>query len=68
MTIKKRQTMMEFQQGLIDSGQITTCTNCINWKERPMSGKTMICGKWDQTPPPDVIVVGCNQWEFDIPF
>lgn len=53
---------IEFQQGLIDNANITTCTNCEYWESK--SG----CQKWEMMPPPEVLVVGCEEWMFKIPF
>jgi hypothetical protein len=46
-------------------GAWQTCLNCVSW--RP---DTEACGKYAQTPPPDVLVAGCEDWIFvdDVPF
>lgn len=56
------------QRRLIDANIWRTCLSCLYWEEIPMSGRTMICGKFKQTPPPQVIVHGCREWDNDIPF
>ena len=68
-----REQRINFQQGLIDAGHITTCTNCEHWALRTVIGEEdlveiQLCRKCDQTPPPDVIVVGCEEWVYNIPF
>jgi len=60
--------MIAFQERLIRTGQWRTCINCEYWTEIPNSNRTMICGKWGQTPPLEVIVVGCPEWIDRIPF
>lgn len=69
----KREQFIEFQNGIIESGNITTCTNCEHWAERTVIGEedlveVQFCRKWDMTPPAKVIVVGCENWSHAIPF
>lgn len=64
----KQEQLIEFQERLIRTGQWATCLNCEHWVEIPMSNKTMTCGKYNQTPPLEVIVVGCSEWVDKIPF
>lgn len=58
----EREQRIKFQQGLIDNAHMTTCTNCDQWD--PKNG----CQKWEMIPPAEVIVVGCEEWCFKIPF
>jgi hypothetical protein len=61
-------TLEKHQRRLIDAHIWRTCLNCINWYEVPMSGKTYVCQLYKATPPPQVIVHGCRDWDDDIPF
>lgn len=58
-----RQQEIQFQQKMIETFNLKTCTNCVDWDK-----KAEQCGKWKQLPPPSVIVVGCDAHENDIPF
>lgn len=51
------------QHRFILAGAWQTCLNCVEW-----SGE--VCRKYNVTPPPDVLVVGCEGWfdVNDIPF
>ena len=53
--------IVEKQKILIDSGNWCTCINCDSWNENK-------CQLYDITPPANVIVNGCEHWQFDIPF
>lgn len=39
------------------------CLNCNEWSE-----KQGLCWKFNQVPPPDVVVVGCVEWLGTVPF
>ena len=75
MNFKTEQERTAYHEKLTDIQKLVvrqsgwrTCLNCINWREVPMSGQTMICGLYKATPPPNIIVHGCRDWEDDIPF
>lgn len=65
---EKNAAILKHQETLLKAAIWRSCINCINWQEIPMSGRTMRCGLYKQTPPPNVIVNGCRDWEDDIPF
>jgi hypothetical protein len=52
--------MIKFQNRLIVKECWHCCKNCINW-----DGK---CKLYNTIPPVEVLVVGCENWEYDIPF
>lgn len=81
-TLTPRQKEIKMQKDLISIHSIKTCTNCEHWGEKVIvvargempngvieSEKTEYrCMKWKTLPPPQVIVVGCEDHEDDIPF
>nr|AYD82554.1 hypothetical protein ART_00085 [Achromobacter phage vB_Ade_ART] len=67
-TLAYRPLKIEFQQSLIRTGNLSTCTNCIYWSTNINRNAEPRCSKYKVVPPPDVIVVGCEEWEMDIPF
>jgi hypothetical protein len=55
------------QTALVDVGFWHTCLNCKHFTIR--GSTTPHCLKWDQTPPPEVIVFSCVvEWEPTTPF
>ena len=38
-----------------------SCSTCDQWAVHE-------CGKWNETPPDEVIVNGCDDWEMKVPF
>lgn len=56
-------TRVAFQRELIQSGAIHCCVNCDMFKH----GQCTQFGE-PQTPPPDVIVMGCEYWQIYLPF
>lgn len=46
---------------------LQNCLNCVHWQKGD-ANKPQGCTKYRQLPPPDVIVHGCEQHDFDIPF
>lgn len=72
-TVNKRKdeehaAIVKHQQLILRVNHWRSCLNCINWMEKPMSGKTFYCLLYKAIPPPDVIVNGCRDWDDDIPF
>ncbi|QDH84398.1 hypothetical protein Axy20_001 [Achromobacter phage vB_AxyS_19-32_Axy20] len=63
------QYRMLLQQGMSDiSVQILqNCLNCIEW-QKGTATEPEGCRRYRQLPPPHVIVHGCEQHTFDIPF
>ena len=59
----KRMKIIELQNSLIKSDSITTCTNCEEWDK-----DKQLCNKYKVLPPAEVIVTGCPEWMFTIPF
>lgn len=59
----KRKKMIELQNSLIKADSITTCTNCEFWSQ-----PNQLCEKYKMLPPAEVIVTGCVQWMYTIPF
>lgn len=55
-------TMM--QRDMVEAGIWKCCANCLHYS--PATG----CGLANprQHPPANVIIYGCQAWEFDIPF
>jgi hypothetical protein len=53
----------EMHKKMVDNGLLTSCINCEHWHP-----KTEQCGLFNQRPPVPVIVYGCPEWQFDIPF
>lgn len=48
------------QHKIVDAAIWRCCLNCEFWDAK--------CKKFDQIPPPKVIVYGCMWWQFEIPF
>ena len=53
----------EMHKKMVDNGLLTSCINCEHFDK-----KARICTKYKVEPPAEVIVYGCPEWEFDIPF
>lgn len=64
----KQAAIVEYQSRLISLGIWRSCLGCANWREQPMSNRTMVCGLFNQTPPAEIIVNGCRDYDQDIPF
>lgn len=66
----KEQQFLQLE--LQEKGIVRNCLNCMNWrsnmrhKEDQNSGE--LCDKYEVLPPPSIIVHGCEEWEFNIPF
>lgn len=63
------QYRMLFQQGASSLGVqlLQNCLNCVHWQKGDAT-EPKGCSKYRQLPPPEVIVHGCEQHDFDIPF
>lgn len=59
--LKFRQDNMKYQKRVIETGCWRCCLNCNIWYENK-------CTKYNQTPPPETIVVGCEHYEYYVPF
>jgi Pyruvate/2-oxoacid:ferredoxin oxidoreductase delta subunit len=67
---------LELQKRVIDYHVWHTCTNCYFWsrnhalrdKAYTEASQYSYCEKYGTVPPADVIVVGCEVWDYDIPF
>lgn len=59
----RQQTIIEFQQKVIEALHWSTCLNCEHWDQ-----KGQRCLHYEQVPPPRVIVTGCKNWLATIPF
>lgn len=53
----------EMHKKMVKNFLLSSCINCINWDNKPEE-----CVKFKQRPPAEVIVLGCAEWEQDIPF
>lgn len=51
----------KFQEELLRRGIWSSCVNCEHWS-------ATYCTKYNSTPPTDVLVVGCPEWQEVIPF
>lgn len=60
----KRQLQRQLQLELVRSGEFPSCVSCDMFDS---SSET--CKRWDnKRPPVEWLVVGCEEWESDIPF
>lgn len=53
--------IQKLMEALKDKGLFNNCLNCNHWKDDK-------CGKFDQLPPPEVIVKGCPEHTHWMPF
>ena len=51
------------QDHAVKLGHWSTCLNCVHF-HRPTAG----CTLYNQTPPLEVVVVGCPGWDQEVPF
>lgn len=67
-----KQYSKQMQKALIDIGFWKCCLNCEFWSnnsaERKDGPAVLICHKWSAPPPPDFIVLGCDEWRCIVPF
>ena len=57
------QNLINHQNTVIKDQGWQCCLNCINWDKKKQQ-----CGLFNANPPLQVIVVGCVEYEGDIPF
>lgn len=55
--------VIEIQKLAIQFDRIQTCTNCTNWDKLNQR-----CNEFKILPPAEVIVTGCEEWIYIIPF
>lgn len=54
---------MRIQDAAVSSHKWMTCLNCLYWDKKAGS-----CDQFKAVPPPHIIVGGCKDHEFGIPF
>jgi len=57
------QRIIDYQNFRIKETDWQCCLNCINWDKKKEE-----CGLFNAEPPLAVIIVGCIEYEDDIPF
>lgn len=57
---------MEFHKRMVRTQSVSSCLNCMNWQDRENMPTGCILHK--ALPPPAIIVYGCPDHDFDIPF
>lgn len=81
-TIILNRLQADIQKAAITAQTWRCCLNCINWSKsgrRSVPDETQQCGyrmedtgpscmEYKVLPPPEVLVVGCENYEPDIPF
>jgi len=55
--------VIEIQKLAIEFDRIQTCTNCQHWNKQSQR-----CDEFKMLPPAEVIVTGCEEWIYIIPF
>ena len=61
VTLRYNEDHIKYQNRVIERGCWQCCTNCNNWnKGCNLAGNAL--------PPPEVIVVGCSKYEYNVPF
>lgn len=71
-------TEMKLHQKMVENGILPSCISCEHWGmnqttiQRGPDGtkppKEEVCRLYSMRPPAEVIVMGCDQWEWDLPF
>lgn len=64
---------MRIQDAAVSSQKWMTCLNCLYWQPGGKAGDMIDatkprCDMFKALPPPHIIVSGCKDHEFDIPF
>ena len=54
---------IKLQNKMIEKDCWQTCLNCEHWNKNVEK-----CKLYEQKPPLNTIVVGCEQWYYEIPF
>lgn len=52
-----------FQNRVVETGCWRCCLNCLEWNV-----KAKICNRFKALPPPEVLTVSCEHYEWNIPF
>lgn len=77
ITGQTNELRMQVQDAAVNAHKWMTCLNCIHWHKRteidmrvdpPTRTEVTDCGMFNAMPPPHIIVSGCKDHEFDIPF
>lgn len=67
-----KQYSKQMQQALVDVGFWKTCLNCESYSnnsaERKDAPKDSLCHRFNAQPPPEVIVLACENWQCIVPF
>jgi hypothetical protein len=71
----QEQSFQLIHRKLVDDATFHSCLNCEHWSENGIGvqygtkerGQEK-CMKYEQRPPAEVIVFGCPDWLYDIPF
>lgn len=53
----------QMHKKMVENGLLTSCISCEHW-----NAKDERCEKYKVRPPTNVIVLGCDEWVWDIPF
>jgi hypothetical protein len=70
----RKQDVIEHQLRIVAHGVWQTCLNCDNWSWNDALRRGFAtrpppsCLRFSSLPPPDVLVVGCQEWTPDVPF
>lgn len=60
---KRNKLRADNQKAQVDNFLWQCCPNCDQW-DRDKD----VCKKWNIAPPAKVIILGCEDWEVNIPF
>jgi len=58
---------INFQQKMINCDHWQCCQNCVHL-DKMFEGMPCYCSLFNAVPPVHVIVVGCENWQYEIPF
>jgi len=73
-SVAVREAAVQLRRDMIEQQVWQCCVNCINWVKvtrlgpQGVESETFKCGLYNAVPPPEVLVVGCIEYERDIPF
>ncbi|WNO48675.1 hypothetical protein [Achromobacter phage nyashin_LB6] len=67
VALTDQQIRLHYQRRASAVQILQNCLNCVHWQKGDAT-KPQGCSKYRQLPPPDVIVHGCEQHDFDVPF
>lgn len=60
---KDQRQRIDFQKNIVQTQVWATCLNCEFWEK-----DKGICDKYQAVPPPEVILLSCDDWFGEIPF